>query len=59
MVFGGPGVGSSGVFNLSSLTALNGFKLDGENNDDYSGVQSVLPEISMVMDMTICSLGIP
>ena len=31
VVFGGPGVGSSGVFNLSSLTGANGFKLDGEN----------------------------
>ncbi len=36
-VFGGPGVGSSGVFNLSSLTGANGFKLDGENTGDYSG----------------------
>ncbi len=36
-VFGGPGVGSSGVFNLSNLTGANGFKLDGENTGDYSG----------------------
>ncbi len=37
MVFGGPGVGGSGILNLSSLTGTNGFKLDGENNYDYSG----------------------
>ncbi len=37
MVFGGPGVGGSGVLNLSSLTGANGFKLDGENNNDFSG----------------------
>ena len=36
-VLGGPGVGSSGLFNLSSLTGANGFKLDGENNNDESG----------------------
>ena len=24
--------------NLSSLNGVNGFKLDGENNDDYSGI---------------------
>ncbi len=38
MVFGGVGVGSSGVFNLSSLTGANGFKLYGENNNDDSGL---------------------
>ncbi len=37
VVFGGLGVGSSGVFSLSSLTGANGFKLDGENIDDVSG----------------------
>ncbi len=37
VVFGGPGVGSSGDILLSSLTGANGFKLDGENNNDYSG----------------------
>ena len=37
VVFGGPGVGGSGIFNLSSLTGSNGFKLDGENNVDNSG----------------------
>ena len=30
-------MGSSGIFNLSSLTGANGFKLDGENNGDDSG----------------------
>ena len=38
VVFGGPGVGSSGVLHLSSLNGANGFKLDGENNGDFSGV---------------------
>ena len=38
VVFGGPGVGSSGDIALSSLNGANGFKLDGENNGDYSGV---------------------
>ena len=37
VVFGGPGVGSSGDILLSSLNGTNGFKLDGENNDDQSG----------------------
>ncbi len=37
MVFGGPGVGSSGDILLSSLNGTNGFKLDGENNGDSSG----------------------
>ena len=37
IVFGGAGVGSSGLFNLSSLNGVNGFKLDGETDGDYSG----------------------
>ncbi|MBS0351246.1 MAG: FG-GAP repeat protein [Proteobacteria bacterium] len=37
VVFGGAGVGSSGVIALSSLTGANGFKLEGENNLDHSG----------------------
>ncbi len=37
MVFGGPGVGSSGDILLSSLNGTHGFKLDGENNGDRSG----------------------
>ncbi len=37
VVFGGAGVGNSGVIPLSSLNGTNGFKLDGENNSDYSG----------------------
>ena len=40
VLFGGPGVGSSGLINLASLTGANGFKLDGENHNDESG-QSV------------------
>ena len=37
VLFGGPGVGSSGDILLSSLNGTNGFKLDGENNGDDSG----------------------
>ncbi len=37
VVFGGPGVGNSGTLALSSLNGINGFKLDAENNYDYSG----------------------
>ncbi len=37
VVFGGLGVGRSGVFNLSSLDGANGFKLDGENDNDQFG----------------------
>ena len=37
VVFGGPGVGKTGELALSSLNGSNGFKLDGENNNDYSG----------------------
>ena len=37
VVFGGPGVGKSGVLLLSGLNGSNGFKLDGENNADASG----------------------
>ena len=37
VVFGGPGVGSSGIIALSTLNGTNGFKLDGENNGDFSG----------------------
>ena len=33
-----PEIGSSGVLALSSLNGANGFKLDGENNGDYSGI---------------------
>ena len=38
VVFGGPGVGQSGGLLLSSLNGANGFKLDGENNNDWSGI---------------------
>ena len=37
VIFGGPGVGSDGMYNLSSLKGINGFKCDGENNGDRSG----------------------
>ncbi len=37
VVFGGPGVGSSGVLPLSSLNGNNGFKIDGEVAGDGSG----------------------
>ena len=38
VVFGGSGIGNKGILNLGSLNGLNGFKLDGENNNDWSGV---------------------
>ena len=38
MVFGGVGVGSSGLIALSNLDGITGFKLDGEASGDYSGV---------------------
>ncbi len=37
VVFGGLGVGSGGLLNLSSLNGLNGFKLMGEIAGDLSG----------------------
>ncbi len=37
VIFGGPSVGSNGIIALSSLNGSNGFKLDGENNNDSSG----------------------
>ena len=37
VVFGGPGVGGSGLLPLASLNGTNGFKLDGEMSSDYSG----------------------
>ena len=42
VVFGGPGIGSGGVVDLSSLDGTNGFKLDGENNGDHCGISSSL-----------------
>ena len=50
MVFGGPGVGSNGNILLSSLTGANGFKLDGENNNDWSGNLVSAAGISMAME---------
>ena len=38
MVFGGSEIGSGGVFNLSSLNGVNGFKIEGENPGDQSGI---------------------
>lgn len=37
VVFGTPGIGSSGSLLLSSLNGVNGFKLDGEGPHDISG----------------------
>ena len=53
VVFGGPGVGKSGDLLLSSLDGTNGFKLDGEINNDYSGIPSTLLATSMAMGMMI------
>ena len=38
MVFGGTQVGGNGLFPLSNLNGVNGFRLDGENVNDESGV---------------------
>ena len=46
MVFGGPGVGGSGNVSLVSLNGANGFKLDGENNHDFSGLVSAAGDIN-------------
>ncbi len=54
VVFGGPGVGSSGDILLGSLTGANGFKLDGENNDDQNAPPSAPWEISTVMGIMTC-----
>ena len=37
VVFGQSEIIQGGIFNLSSLNGVNGFKLDGENNNDLSG----------------------
>ncbi|MBS0350630.1 MAG: FG-GAP repeat protein [Proteobacteria bacterium] len=37
VIFGGPGIGGSGVIALSGLNGSNGFKLDGETSTDQSG----------------------
>ncbi|MBS0351840.1 MAG: FG-GAP repeat protein, partial [Proteobacteria bacterium] len=37
VVFGGPGIGSSGILNLADLNGSNGFKLDGEEVNDSNG----------------------
>ena len=37
MVFGRAGIGSSGILALSSLNGRNGFVLNGETANDYSG----------------------
>ena len=40
VLFGGSNVGSSGLISLSKLNGTNGFKLDGENNNDQSGISA-------------------
>ena len=62
VVFGGPGVGSSGNILLSSLNGVNGFKLDGENNYDYSGYSvSAAGDINgdEIADLLIGAYGYP
>ena len=49
VVFGGSKLDAGGIFNLSSLNGVNGFKLDGENNGDTVAVLSVPLAISTVM----------
>ena len=38
VVFGGPGVGSSGIIALANLNGANGFKLDAESTHDFNGL---------------------
>ncbi len=62
VVFGGPTVGSSGLLALSSLNGANGFKLDGENSNDYSGWSvSVAGDINGdgIADLLIGAYGYP
>jgi Cadherin-like/Putative Ig domain/FG-GAP repeat len=61
VVFGGPEVGNAGIINLSSLNGVNGFKLDGENNNDVSGVVRQAGDINGdgVADLTVAALGYP
>ena len=62
VVFGGPGVGSSGNILLSSLNGTNGFKLDGENNGDASGFSvSTAGDINGdgIADLLIGAVGYP
>jgi hypothetical protein len=42
------------VIPLADLNGQNGFKLDGENNDDSRATPSALPGISMAMVIPIC-----
>ena len=62
VVFGGPGIGSRGYLLLSSLNGANGFKLDGENNGDCSGISvSAAGDINGdgVADLLIGAYGYP
>ena len=38
VIFGGPRVGNSGLVPLSGLNGTNGFKLDGEANNDIGNI---------------------
>ncbi len=59
VVFGSPGIGSNGLISLSSLTGNNGFKLDGENNNDGSGFSVSAGDINGdgYMDLSIGAYG--
>ncbi len=46
VVFGGAKLSPGGIFNLSSLNGVNGFKLNGENNEDLSGRVSTAGDIN-------------
>ena len=59
MVFGGSEMGGNGNISLSGLNGINGFKLDGENNSDYSGIVGTAGDINGdgVADILIGAYG--
>ena len=60
LVFGGPGIGSSGLLPLANLNGKNGFKLDGEATSSWTGYAlSGIGDVNGdgVMDLAIGGYG--